>query len=1159
MATFNISTAVNIDSLSVKAGDDTYNLLPGGYLTVDQDSRYGLNNNASAAMGNIAMNSGGISTVEFNATKVRLIRYNGGGGNVPVSNTTISQGSASGLLIGVYADLTSAPTASGGLMPGTGYIKIKQWNDIAFTSGALTGLTANSFGADVVGWIEIVGVDTRDATVNRLNTFKVRGEWYEIGTTDGNRATTYQIPNNGSAVVWIPGVWVETGTGTRVYEFYNYLACNTATAANIATDAVRGKVCWISQAGVLTFQNDGAGNTSGGYLPPSERKIRIPNIFFVCCTSAAKTVNVLPNATLTTRMSFVTTGGGVIDIDKCCMNWWMNFAQAYSVNQSYVATFTNITISEIAAPMIWSQIGIGLETPANAQFALTMSLCFAGGSFTDCKWVAATLAASGRYVVSITTIDGFTFTRCQQHAYATRGNATTGAASYTRVSNSVLNYCTFNGRLLLTTCNDMQINNTTYFDHHAATTTSTNPMYAFDISTKCFNIKIDGVDFGGLSLVQPYSGIMNLGAAGCANSKLFNLGTLASPLDLGGALVEDASWSRETTTCTVTSTAHGLKANDLIYVICSSNTGAITIASKTVLSAPTADTFTFTCVSSGSTSGTLSYYPTMSAYLWVAAASAAASGVEVKRCYCHHTRTGLYSSDNSTTGVVMENVMGDYINAPLATATPLLNSFFKGLFCTPALTAQVSTYGSHWWDAFITAPVSAVTAQSWSRVTTTATVTSARHNLRTGMVIIVTVSSSEAAIILGTKTVTAVTRDTFTFTCLSAGDASGTLTFVPVTGRIGLMMHEKTALSTDVYSITGTPSFTSAGGLFFPVAGDKVVWETPEYVIGHTAFPIWEMVMLLGARKNFKATYYIDKNDGNGYGSVRNLSYPRGGASGSGASTTISMTSTSGVEVNDYVFGTNVARLAKVVSIDNGTDITVDKANLGTISGILIFNHLPYEGSISALNGFKLKIGLEAVKGTSSATWTRSSTTATATLVGHGLTTGNIVYVSESSDTAAIIIGSKTVTVTNEDTFTFTCLSAGAASGTITMLYPAATGLYVGTDSSSTSRGYQYPLVTVPVTITVKDASSGALLSGARVYITAAAGGGTPEGTVVLHALTDVTGKAINPKFSLIGSTQQITGRVRKSTSSPLYKTAPISGEIDDEGFSTTVFMVGDE
>ena len=70
MATFTVTTAQNIDALTGKAGGDTYNI-NGGTLTIDQDSRYGLNQNTSASLGNITVSATLGGTVEVDARSVR--------------------------------------------------------------------------------------------------------------------------------------------------------------------------------------------------------------------------------------------------------------------------------------------------------------------------------------------------------------------------------------------------------------------------------------------------------------------------------------------------------------------------------------------------------------------------------------------------------------------------------------------------------------------------------------------------------------------------------------------------------------------------------------------------------------------------------------------------------------------------------------------------------------------------------------------------------------------------------------------------------------------------------------------------------------------------------------------------------------------------------
>jgi len=1080
MATFTITTPVNIDTLAAKGGGDTYNI-NGGYLTIDQDSRYGTNGNTSASLGPVTLSATLGGTVEINATLVRLIPYNTGSGNVPASNTTISKGSASGLLIGVYSALTAAPTAAGAAMPASGWIKIKQWNSVAYTSGALTGIGANATGADVVGWIEIVGDEAGLCTVNRLNLFKVRGDYFDLGTTDGTRATTYQIPSN-NTLQYHAGVEVETGTGTGIYEFYPCAGSLTAVVANVNTDAIRGKVCWITTAGVLRFGHDGT-NSTGGYIPPSGRKIRIYNIFFANCTTAARTANVLPNATLATRYEFATTGGGVIDIDKASIGWYMNINQPYSLVLTNVGILTALVATEIATPIAWSNVNIGQEA-ANTQIGLTMSLCFAGGTMDKCCWNRAAQAGSGTYVVSMTDCSGFTITNQRTFSFVKAGNATTGSYTLTRVTDSSWTVVTLGGgRVFETTCTDVLFKTVTYFDNIATTTTTSIPMYAFDIGTNCIRCYFDGLDFGGLTLVQPYSGILNIGAAGCSNIKLRNLGTYASPLDMGGARLDGIAWARVTTTATITSNNHGLKANDIIYVIVSSDTAAITVATKTVASVTNANVFTFACLNAGAAAGTISYYPTMAATLVVLAASAAANTVKIQRCYVPHLRTNIITSDNSSKNIILESVFGDYINIPL---TPMLNGYLKGLASTPSMAAQTSVYGTHWFDVFTYEITPNTSAQNWTRATTTATVTSTDHGLRTGQLINVGTTSDATAIVRGQKTVTVLTKDTFTFTCLNAGAASGTITFAALHDRVGLLMNEATSDTSGQYTIdSGTTAFTSAGGLYMPVINDQITFITPAYILGHVSFPIAEAVMAGGTIGNYDITYAIDT--GSGYGSFKNLAYTRAGGGGSNASTTVTMTSTTGVLAGDYVFGTNIAPNAKVVSVDSSTNITVDIANTGAVSGVLRFNQLPNESNIPS-TGFKMKIRIK-------------TTTTNATAI---------------------------------------------------------TSLYFFMGSTTTSRAYQYPLDPVTIKFTAKNAEDSTVIQGARVYIEADSGGDLTPGTVIMNTTTDVNGIAQDTNFAFTNN-QPIVGRIRKGTSAPYYRTAPISGTITSSGSDITIFMVKDE
>jgi hypothetical protein len=949
MATFTITTPQNIDELTSKAGGDIYNI-NGGILTVDQDSRYGLNQTTSSSLGAITISAtlGGILNID--GRYVRLIPYDTGTGNVPASNTVISIGGASGKLIGVWSALTSAPTAVGAAMPASGFIKIKQWNSVAYSAGALTGIGASATGVDVAGWLDIIGDEAGTLTIPRLGQWNITGDWYLLGSTTGANSGTYQLPTSG-LTTYCPGVFVETSPSSGTYEFYANAGTATALPATFSTD-FRSKVCWVSTAGVVRFQHDGT-NSTGGYLPASGCAIRVGNVFLQNCTTAARTANVLPNATIATRYETATTGGAVINLDKASCGWYLNMSQPYSVALSNIGVFDNINASEVATPMTWSFVGVG-QSAAVLTFGLSMSLNFAGGTLTDCVFTSRSLAASGRYIVSLADLDGFTFTRIKVFQFTpARGNATTGAIILTRVANTTFNNTILGcGRALITTCTNLFFNDTTYFDNGATNTISTNPMYAFDLASSCNNVRITGVDFGGLYMCQPYNGILQLGAAGCIGTKLRNIGTYASPLSLGKPRVDDMAWTRVTTTATVTDNAHGFAVNDTIYVVVSSNTGAIVVGAKTI-TAVTTNTFSFVCLNAGAASGTVSYFGTKCANVFICGTGASTNDLKVQRVYGQHTRTNLYTVDNSSKNITLENVFSDYLTAPLFSG---LNMFARNVSGTPPMTAQTAVYGTHWFNGYVCDVADNLTGLAWSRSGTTVTVTSAGHSLRTGMVIVVSNTSDSAAIRNGFYSATALTSSTFNITGINAGATSGTLNMRVGNGRIGLVMNEPTAETAELISYdAGTPKFTSAGGLYMPTIGDQVTFTQAEYVIGQgSSFPIMEGIMAGSTLTRYTIQYSLDKNDDNGFGAFHNLYYERSGANGVNGASTIDVTDATGVEIDDYVWGTNVGPLAKVTGIASNT-LTVDVPNIGTVSGILRFNHLPSETALGPETGIKMK------------------------------------------------------------------------------------------------------------------------------------------------------------------------------------------------------------
>lgn len=705
MATFTITAAQNIDELAGKTGGDTYNV-NGGTLTIDQDSRVGTNQSTSSTLGPITLSASLGGAVNIDGTDIWMIPYTGGTGNVPAFNTVISNNTGSGKLIGVHSALTAASTAAGAAMPASGFIRVKQKTG-AYAAGALTGIGATASDAGRVGWIEIVGDEASTVNANRLGQFNVTGEWYEVGTTNGAANQTMQIPNNGLQR-YAAGVYIETAVSSGVFEFYP----NAGIVTTTGTEADRGKCVWIDNAGLVRIGNSGAANN--GYVPVSGLRVVIGNVFFENCTTAARTANVIPNATLATRYDFTTTGGGVINIDKCNMAWYLSCTQAYSVNVSNSGFVDAILLSEVAQAMTFTKVGVGNKpTTALVAAPLTMTLCFAGGTFTDCVFQRVATGANNSTSVILTDCDGFTFTRMVTRYAALRAHTLPVSITATRVNNTTFDTLKMiDGQFSLVTCTNVDITSMIYIGGVSGTTSSTNPCTAILLTSSCSDVVINGFTLP-VTNNHPYTALFSIGVAGCLNTKIRNIGTYASPLSLGSA-----------------------NATGLIFTL---------------------------------------------------AAGAAAINTKVQRVYCSNTRTGIMTGDNSSKGLIMENVFGDYADA--ADVSAVLNMSQRGQGTTKALTAQTAIYGTHWMDYF---------------TSTTA-------------------------------------------------------------GRLAIVMNEATADTSDQVTLANGAAFTSAGGLYMPVIGHQAIFETPDYIIGHTAFTNSALVMAGGTATNYTYQYQIDKNDGAGY------------------------------------------------------------------------------------------------------------------------------------------------------------------------------------------------------------------------------------------------------------------------------------------------------
>jgi hypothetical protein len=112
-------------------------------------------------------------------------------------------------------------------------------------------------------------------------------------------------------------------------------------------------------------------------------------------------------------------------------------------------------------------------------------------------------------------------------------------------------------------------------------------------------------------------------------------------------------------------------------------------------------------------------------------------------------------------------------------------------------------------------------------------------------------------------------------------------------------------------------------------------------------------------------------------------------------------------------------------------------------------------------------------------------------------------------------------------------------------------------DEDSTYTGTLTIQQTVTVKVTAKD-TAGSAVQNARIYLEADSGGDLSAGTVILNALSNASGIVQDTGFNYTNP-QPVIGKIRKGSTSPLYKEAPITGTITGNGLDLTITMVSDE
>ena len=530
-----ITTTEYLDSGTARTAGENWTI-NGGNLIIRTDTRWHAGSPASmtGVLGTLSFSSsyGGAFTID--GTKVRWIAYTDGSGTVPAIGTTLTQGAVSGYILAFYANLTSAPTAIGGAVPATGFIKFREVTGGTYSAGAVTASSASVTlsGADVTGWIEVVCDQIKQHSLVEIGDgVNITGEWFSLGTTSGSPNQVVSFPLNGGGTnTYITGIQIETAPGSDIYEWYPAMDTTYSsafTATTLGTDA-RAKVVYFPIDGTVIIGSNGTTNI--GFTPAAGCKIRMPNVLLRQCTSAARATNVRPNS-VSSRPKFTGGGsGGKISISKCQSDWEIAPYNLTAFTLVDAALEGQHSLGICQKPLTYTNVLFGNTANAN-NGAIIFNAGTRNLTFTNCV-IISTLNNTPS---SISSSKNITFNNCTIMQCFNRSNGSV-TVSISSSSDIVFNNLKImGGNVNISSCTRISFNNTDYCDRQVGATTSSGGVHLFNV-TSSNNVTIDGVSFGlynTIAACHPYNSILSTGYC-TGNIVLQNIGTYNNRANFGG-------------------------------------------------------------------------------------------------------------------------------------------------------------------------------------------------------------------------------------------------------------------------------------------------------------------------------------------------------------------------------------------------------------------------------------------------------------------------------------------------------------------------------------------------------------------------------------------------------------------------------------------------
>lgn len=538
-----ITTDTFLDGGVARTAGESWNI-NGATLTVRTDTRW--HANAPAGMTGtfgvqVALSTSVGGRFAIDATKVRWLPYNSGTGTVPAIGTIVTQGTASGYLLAVYPDISSAPLAVGSAMPSSGFLKFREVTG-AFSAGFLSGISANAPGPDTTGWIEVVFDSGIAISANQLGSVETYGDWFYLTNTNGVRGQIISTPTNGGgSLTPVCSFQVETAPGSNVFEWWG--VTNTTlgwSAGNIATDQ-RAKIAEYVGNGQVRIGSNGTIDL--GYLPPSGCRVRMPNILIQSAATASRAANQSGTAAQAVGLSIVATYKQVLlqyvhgpivvnsisNVNKFEMR---NCATAYS------CTLANMTL-----PVIIDNCILNSGINGNNAAALTLTNCN-NSIITNTKSVTANSSGS-MSTFRIESSDSVTLTNITSVLMKAR-TAVFNGLQFNNCSNcKATNFSAIGGgSVYVQNSRNSVIKNTDWVDNTSGPTLTTAPAHVWIAQAGSSDTTFDGLTFGFNGELQnsnTYGYILSTNNT-VGRTKARNVGTRRNPLSSGTTNIVAGIW-----------------------------------------------------------------------------------------------------------------------------------------------------------------------------------------------------------------------------------------------------------------------------------------------------------------------------------------------------------------------------------------------------------------------------------------------------------------------------------------------------------------------------------------------------------------------------------------------------------------------------------------